>query len=268
MKKLLLVCASLLFLFNHAIFAQGFVSLKADTLLLGAATSKKTPPRNTTEIKLPPNTAGIIYRISLFKKGKVKIKQNLAEQLKNTSPANIKMNTNYIEYALKGSSEYLVDYFLFTRLSDKKNFEQQNDGDWQGCKSFLNKNNSCDSNDECKGGKMWIGVKNNNPKKDVHALVEVVAVIDTFQHLAKPYSYQITNESTVNVIFSLSKDRTNWVEYTLEPSTKGTYQVYNKEAFFKMATVNNEKLEYKLDNTKKYRIVWLADKKKWEIYKK
>jgi hypothetical protein len=147
------------------------VNSKTNFLTLGS----KGRTNVFSEILLPQNTIGYIYRVSIFKKSSENSNSpSLFDCLKQMLPTEIKMGIELAEFSIKQNDGESIDFFIINNRNDAINFE--NDLGFESCHRYLSHFNFCASSDRCLGKQLYFGFKNNNIKQGLKVHFELTAI--------------------------------------------------------------------------------------------
>lgn len=158
------------------IYSQQYVNLTDEILTVNSRTAIGGNTRNITHVVLPDSTIGVIYRISIFKKGNTNAFNLLFNVLQTINPR-VALASAVAQFALTNGDGQSVDAFIFINKIDADNFSSRNDGNWIACKEMPNRSNCCISLTDCVERNLYFGFRNNNVLSGLDIKLEIVAIV-------------------------------------------------------------------------------------------
>ena len=154
---------------------QQYVSLTDEILTVNSRTAIGGNTRNITHVVLPDSTIGVVYRISVSKKGTTNVSNLLFNVLQTVNPR-VALASSLAQFVIANRDGQSVDAFIFTNKQDVDNFSTRNDGYWTACKEMLNRSNCCIPLTECIQTDLYFGFRNNNVVTGLDVKLEIVAI--------------------------------------------------------------------------------------------
>jgi len=264
MKRYLTFLLSVILSLNT--IAQDLVKAFDETLTVNSKSNYGGNSHNIGEVKLPPKTIAIIYRVTIFKKGAGIFDSELYETLKQFGSSKVALATSFAEYAIKSNDNEAVDINIFNNVYDATEFHQKKEG-WTACKSQANRINCCVKTSDFLTNRIFFGFKNNNYMQGLDVRLEVVAVVDTNLNYDYKYTYQISNETDRELTFSLSGDGQKWVNYSLRNGYTLPLNTEQNVIYFVIQTDDTKKSQYKLQPNERFKIIHNKKELKWDLMK-
>lgn len=264
MKNKILVS---LFLFWISASSQSFVNVLKETIVVNSVTSLSGWSRNKVEIDFPKNTIGYVYRLTAFPRNKVSMVDALFDVLKNVPISEVKIDASIAKFVVDNSNGSAIDYYIFTNPDDANAFYKKENNNWSSCKSFPNVISTCRSENGCLNTTIYFGFRNNNLSEGLDVHLEVVAIVDESITASSQYGFKIENQAGKDINFELSLNGKNWSSYSLKANYYEDFTFNQEYAFFKIFTTDKGFVEYKIQSSEKYKIIWNALKGIWDLNK-
>lgn len=251
---------------NFTLNCQELVKVFDETLTVNSKSNYGGSSHNIAEVKLPPKTKEIIYRVSIFDKGTGIFDSELIELLKQVGGPKVALATAFTEYGVKSNDNEAVDIHIFNNVYDATDFQNKKAG-WVTCKSQTNRTNCCVKTKDFLTERMFFGFKNNNYMQGLDVRLEVVAIIDTSLKYDYKYTFQILNDANKELNFNISKDGVNWENATLRNGYLMPINTESKDLFFRIQTDEFKKSEYRLQPNERFKIILNEQAQKWDLTK-
>lgn len=241
---------------------QQLVEVLSETFTVNSISAMTGNTRNTAEVVLPDKAIGYVYRLTVTQKGKGAISNSLYTLLKQRG-GNIALGVSIAEFAIQNNDGNTIDAYIFSNTYDKDNFYLKKDGNWNACKSILNRSSSCFSTADCISKRIFFGFKNSNLREGLDVKLEVVAIVDQTSWRNVAGTFTISNQSDGEKQYFLSQDGIKWETKKLRAGYSLNHTIAAPAVHFRMYTTQQVFVNYKIIPQERYKIVWNVNK--WDL---